>query len=265
MTGYAAERERLQTVVRGILSAQRVRVPFEIARGVQGGVFLHGPPGCGKTLLVTDAAATLKVPLLLVQPAHILGEHAGETGRVLASLFAAGMEVAREQGGAILFFDELEAYGRRSPKLDGFQVTLSNLLKLIDRASGAAEGYRLAVVAASNDPTSCEPALLSRLSTHVAIGPPDADARRAFLTSALGSARAAGFLDADVDVETLVTISDGLTLRHITQALDALNAAWLAACERGEEPRVLESAIRDAVRKRAPTAPRIADFDPSIA
>lgn len=264
VTGYASERERLSTALRGITSARRTRVPFELARGVQGGVFLHGPPGCGKTLLVSDAAATLKVPLLLIQPAHILGEHAGETGRVLASLFAAGMDVAREQGGAIVFFDELEAYGRRSPTMDGFQVTLSNLLKLIDRASGVPEGHRLAVVAASNDRDSCEPALLSRLSTHIAIGPPDAGARFAYLSGALESARVAGFLDGDVDVDALVSLSDGLTLRQIAQALDAVNAACMGSLVRGDEPTVSERQIRHALRRYAsPRVPTV-EFDPSI-
>lgn len=225
--GYKPEMDALLTSLRGMLSAQRARVPFEIARSVQAGVFLWGPPGCGKTHLASAAAGTLKVPLIVIQPAHILGEHAGQSGHALSGLFAAGMEIAAEKGGAVVFFDELEAYGRRTPDMQGLEITLSNLLKFIDRATSAPEGHRLAIIAATNNPRSCEPALLSRLSTHIEIGLPEGESRRAYLARAVAAATEAGFIVQAVDIEALVQASEGLTIRQIAQALDALNATFL--------------------------------------
>lgn len=261
--GYAAEVDAIIVALRGNLFAKRARVPFEIARSVQGGLFLSGPPGCGKTHLVSAAAGALKVPILIVQPAHILADHAGSTGHVLSALFEAGMEIAQERGGAILFFDELEAYGRRTPKMEGFEVTLSNLLKFVDRATTAPEGSRLVIAAATNNPASCEPALLSRLSTHMEIGHPNADSRRAYLSAAIEGAIAGGFCDESIDVEEMVRASDGLTLRQIAQALDGINAQWIGA-QTSPIAKLSQVMLTEALAKKLVAKPQPRGRDPAF-
>lgn len=255
--GYAAEQQRLRTALRGITAPVTAEVPFGLARGVQSGVFLHGPPGCGKTLLVEAAAAGLGLPAIVVQPAHIVTGDVGSTSQVVASLFEAAIEVAAAGSGAVIFMDEVESFGKRTNNGTGWEVFLSNLLKHIDRLSAASEGHRVAFVAATNNPNSCEPALLSRLSTHIEIGPPDYEARRAYLEAAAMAIVRTRFFVGAFDLDALVSCTAGQTLRQVAQALDELNATYIASGV-GCAP-LTQSDLISAFARRSVTALRFED------
>lgn len=216
-------------VLLNILRPREACVPFARVRGVQSGLLLHGIPGGGKTQLVLAAASELGVPLLIVQPAHVQGVHYGETGKTLAAIFDAGIRVAADGHGAILFLDEIEAYGKRNANPDAvaYNMLLSNLLKLFDRASAHEGGHRLAVVAATNRVDACDDALLSRLGTRIEVRLPTPEGRRAFFEANFGDALAQGRLAPDVNMEDLVRRTAWFTLRDLSQLLDGLNARWL--------------------------------------
>ncbi len=226
-----AQFSQICSALKGIVSPGKTAVPFSRVRTVQGGVLLHGPPGCGKTHLVQAAAGELGLPLFVAQPAHAVGVYFGETGRALTSLFEAGQRVAAKGKGAVLFLDELEAYGRRSANPDAiaYNMMMANVLKLIDLASAAEGGNRLAIVGATNMPDACDPALLSRMSTRLEIPIPDSISRRAFFEGNIADARAAGFdIDPQNRMEALVSATDGLSTRALSQLLDAVNALVLS-------------------------------------
>jgi ribosome biogenesis ATPase len=69
------------------------------------GVLLHGPPGCGKTMLAHAIAGELKVPFLKISAPEIVSGMSGESEAKIRSLFAE----AQAQAPCILFIDEIDA------------------------------------------------------------------------------------------------------------------------------------------------------------
>lgn len=69
------------------------------------GVLLHGPPGCGKTMLASALAGDLNVPLLSVSAPSIVSGTSGESEQTLRQLF----EEATKSAPCILFLDEIDA------------------------------------------------------------------------------------------------------------------------------------------------------------
>ena len=69
------------------------------------GVLLHGPPGCGKTMLAHAIAGELKVPLLKISAPEIVSGMSGESEAKIRGLFAE----AQAQAPCILFIDEIDA------------------------------------------------------------------------------------------------------------------------------------------------------------
>lgn len=247
--GYESERAQIRAALTGMMAPRSIEVPFGMVRGVQLGLFLFGPPGCGKTLLVRATAAELGIPVIVVQPAHVVTGDVGSTGQMVSSLFEAGAEVAASRGGAVLFMDEIESYGKRTNNGSGWEVFLSNLLKHIDRVSESSSGCRLVFAAATNNPGSCEPALLSRLSTKIEIGAPTDASRRSYLAAVVRQAADAG-LAGEIDVEELVRLTRGQTLREIAQGLETVNAQFLSPA--GRPTRVTSELLRNALKRRAP-------------
>jgi len=69
------------------------------------GILLHGPPGCGKTLLANAIAGELNVPFLSISAPSIVSGMSGESEKKLREIF----EEAKEQAPCLLFIDEIDA------------------------------------------------------------------------------------------------------------------------------------------------------------
>ena len=69
------------------------------------GVLLHGPPGCGKTLLAHAIAGELGVPFFKLSATEVVAGTSGESERLIRSLF----EQAQAAAPALLFIDEVDA------------------------------------------------------------------------------------------------------------------------------------------------------------
>ncbi|HUG85801.1 MAG TPA: AAA family ATPase [Euzebya sp.] len=73
------------------------------------GVLFEGPPGTGKTHLAKAMAREAGVPFLFVSATSFQSMWYGATARRIRSYFAALRKVAREEGGAIGFIEEIDA------------------------------------------------------------------------------------------------------------------------------------------------------------
>ena len=73
------------------------------------GVLFEGPPGTGKTHLARAMAKEAQVPFLFVSATSFQSMWYGATARRIRSYFAALRKVAREEGGAIGFIEEIDA------------------------------------------------------------------------------------------------------------------------------------------------------------
>jgi cell division protease FtsH len=146
------------------------------------GVILHGPPGTGKTLLAKAVAGEAGCAFYAVSGSDFVDTYVGVGASRVRDLFA---EARKQEGGAIVFFDEIDAVGRaRGGGMAGGdserEATLNQLLVELD-GFGARE--RIVVIAATNRVDMLDPALTrpGRFDRRVQVGLPAEAGRLAIL------------------------------------------------------------------------------------
>ncbi|MCW3839234.1 AAA family ATPase [Micromonospora yasonensis] len=146
------------------------------------GVLLYGPPGCGKTYLVTALAGSGRANVLSVKGAELLSKWVGESERAVRELFRR----AREAAPTLVFLDEVDALAPvRGQATDG-GTTDRVVAALLTELDGVEALRNVVVVGATNRPDLVDPALLrpGRLERLVYVPPPDGPARAEILRAA---------------------------------------------------------------------------------
>ncbi len=142
------------------------------------GVLLHGPPGCGKTLIVRAVADETEAAFFSINGPEIIHKFYGESEARLREVF----EQAAKQAPSIIFLDEIDAIAPKRDRLVGDveKRVVAQLLTLMD---GLARRSRVIVIGATNLPNALDPALRrpGRFDREIAIAIPDRDARREIL------------------------------------------------------------------------------------
>ena len=139
-----------------------------------GGILLYGPPGTGKTMIARAIATETGLAFYSVRCSDIVGKSFGDGERNLSALF----DAARENGRAMIFFDEFEALAVRR----GGNSTVMNRIvpELLSQMDGfqQAEG-QLIVLASTNRPWDLDSAVLRppRMTERIYVGLPDFAAR----------------------------------------------------------------------------------------
>ncbi|MGW4296490.1 AAA family ATPase [Micromonospora chersina] len=167
------------------------------------GVLLYGPPGCGKTYLVTALAGSGRANVLSVKGAELLSKWVGESERAVRELFRR----AREAAPTLVFLDEVDALAPvRGQATDG-GTTDRVVAALLTELDGVEALRNVVVVGATNRPELVDPALLrpGRLERLVYVPPPDGPARGEILRAAARDVP----LAPDVDLTALGTELDG--------------------------------------------------------
>ena len=160
------------------------------------GVLLHGPPGCGKTLLATAIAGELGVTFMRISAPEVVSGMSGESEAKIRSLFREAAEAAP----AMIFIDEIDAIApkRETAQREMERRIVAQLLTCMDELNFAATGGQSVIVmGATNRPDAMDPALrrAGRFDREIALGIPDAAARERILLVMCKGMRLSGDLD----------------------------------------------------------------------
>ncbi len=105
-------------------------------------MLFEGPPGTGKTYMAKAMAKEAGVPFLFVSATSFQAMFYGQTGRKIRSYFKELRKIAREEGGAIGFIEEIDAIaGTRSGMHHSVAAMIGQRRGITtERAGGISEG-----------------------------------------------------------------------------------------------------------------------------
>ncbi|KAK9891499.1 hypothetical protein WA026_014735 [Henosepilachna vigintioctopunctata] len=153
------------------------RVGFRPPRGF----LLHGPPGCGKTLLANAIAGELGIALLSVSSTELVAGVSGESEERIRELF----QRAVLSQPCVLFIDEIDAItsSRMNAQKGMERRIVSQILACIDELNKNPEADMVVFIGATNLPDAIDPALrrAGRFDREIRLGIPDEEARVAIL------------------------------------------------------------------------------------
>jgi len=217
------------------------------------GVLLHGPPGCGKTLIARAVAHETDARFFAINGPEIIHKFYGESEAHLRKIF----EEAARQAPSIIFLDEIDAIAPPRERVVGDveKRVVAQLLALMD---GLDRRRNVIVLAATNLPNALDPALRrpGRFDREIAISIPDRDGRGEILVI-----HSRGMpLAADVDLAHLAAITHGF----VGADLEALCREAAMLCLRRLLPAIDFSSGQIPYETLKSLEVRMADFEGAL-
>lgn len=168
------------------------------------GVLLHGPPGCGKTLLAKAVANESEASFFAINGPEITSKYYGESEAKLREIF----RKAEENAPSIIFIDELDSIAPKREDVSGEaeKRVVAQLLTLMDGLKGRGQ---VIVIGATNRIDAVDPALRrpGRFDREIEIRIPDEKGRyEIFKIHTRGMP-----LADDVNIKKLASITHGYT------------------------------------------------------
>lgn len=189
------------------------------------GILLHGPPGCGKTMISRAWAAVLGVPFIEILGPSVVSGMSGESEKQIRELF----EKAKQSAPCLLFIDEIDVI---APKRETSQSQMEKrivaqlLISMDSLAMEGNEGKPVIVLAATNRPDSIDPALRrgGRFGTEINMGVPNELMREHILRAQMRETQ----VSEDVDFARLAKMTPGFVGADLKDLVDKAGA-WSMA------------------------------------
>jgi len=193
------------------------------------GVLLHGPPGCGKTLIARAVANETDAFFRTISGPEIMHKFYGQSEANLRKIF----DEASAKAPSIIFLDEIDALAPKREEMGGEkQVEKRVVAQLLALLDGLSSRGQVIVIGATNIPNVLDPALRrpGRFDREIEIGIPDMNGRLAIL-----NVHTRGMpLAEDVDLNRLAEITHGF----VGADLEALSREAAMATLRKIFPRI---------------------------
>uniref|UniRef100_A0A7N8WNQ6 Nuclear VCP like n=1 Tax=Mastacembelus armatus TaxID=205130 RepID=A0A7N8WNQ6_9TELE len=197
--------ETLTEVCKLLIHMRHPEVYQQLGMVPPSGFLLHGPPGCGKTLLAQAVAGELQLPMLKVSAPELVSGVSGESEQKLRELF----ELAVSSAPCILFIDEIDSITpkREVASKDMERRIVAQLLTCMDDMNSQILTNQVLVIGATNRPDSLDPALrrAGRFDREICLGIPDEAARLRILRTLCRKLK----LPEDFDYHQLARLTPG--------------------------------------------------------
>lgn len=178
------------------------------------GVLLHGPPGCGKTMLAKATAREAGARFINLEVAMLTDKWYGESQKLAKAVFT----LAKKIQPCIIFIDEIDSFlrSRDSHDHEATAMVKAQFMTLWDGLETDAD-CQVIIMGATNRPRDVDRAILRRMPAMYSIGLPNALKRKEILVAMVEP----GSLDRDVNLEKVAELTEdfsGSDLREMYRA-----------------------------------------------
>lgn len=143
-------------------------------------ILLYGVPGTGKTFIAKALAAECKSAFFSISSSDLVSKYQGESERLVKALF----EMARAEGSAVVFIDEIDSLC--SARGSGDESESSKRIKtefLVQMQGVGTNNKGVLILGATNFPENIDPAIRRRFEKRIEITLPEWVARKQILES----------------------------------------------------------------------------------
>lgn len=178
------------------------------------GVLLHGPPGCGKTMLAKATAREAGARFINLEVAMLTDKWYGESQKLAKAVFT----FAKKVQPCIIFIDEIDSFlrSRDSHDHEATAMVKAQFMTLWDGLE-TDNDCQVIIMGATNRPRDVDRAILRRMPAMYSIGLPNANMRKEILNAMVDR----HYLDKTVDIDKIAEMTEefsGSDLREMYRA-----------------------------------------------
>lgn len=146
------------------------------------GILLHGPPGCGKTMIAKAIAHDIQAHFISIKGPEMLNKYYGQSEENIRNIF----EEAGELQPSIVFFDEIDSIAQQRSSNENLRMDARLVNQLLSLMDGIETYGSVCVIAATNRVELIDDALTrpGRFDYNLEIPLPDAEGCKQIFTLA---------------------------------------------------------------------------------